>query len=331
MTALRREVERYLDAVRPGSEAAPIVSGASIRRFYRVRTLEGPSLVLVDYGLPFEDETDDMRLGRVFREAGLPVAEIVDASAAVGCLLLEDLGDVSLASAMVDAGRGKEAARHLLEQAVILAAQVAGRGTPVLARSDRKSGPALDAERFRFEMDFFLEHYAGGLRGCKSPPAELRDALYALADRAADTPRRVLCHRDFHGRNLMLPPGGGLAMVDIQDARWGPDTYDLASLLRDAYVDIDEAWIAPLVDLYRSALDEPPAEGFGTRLDRVSAQRMIKALGTFGYQATVRHETRYRDAVTRTLHRLQGLLPAFAETRPLHALLTDAGLLEPPA
>ena len=330
MTLLRREIERYLDAVRPGSEAVPIVSGASIRRFYRVRTPEGRSLVRVAYGLPFEDETDDVRLGRVFREAGLRVAEIVDASAAVGCLLVEDLGDVSLASAMAAAGRGNEAARRLLEQAVTLAAQVAGRGTPVLARSDRKSGPALDAERFRFEMDFFLEHYAGALLGCKSPPAELREALHALAERAADTPHRVMCHRDFHSRNLMLPPAGGLAMVDIQDARWGPDTYDLASLLRDAYIDIDEAWIAPLVDLYLSALDEPPAEGFGSRLDRVSAQRMIKALGTFGYQATVRHKARYRDAVMRTLNRLQGLLPAFEETRPLHALLTKAGLLKLP-
>jgi aminoglycoside/choline kinase family phosphotransferase len=330
MTVLRPEIERYLDAVRPGSVAAPIVSGASVRRFYRVRTSEGGTLVLVDYGLPFKDETDDMRLGRVFREAGLRIAEIVDASAAVGCLLLEDLGDESLASALVAAGRDKDAARRLLEQAVLLAAHVAGRGTPVLARSDRKSGPALDAERFRFEMDFFLEHYAGGLLGCKSPPVELREALHALADRAADTPRRVMCHRDFHSRNLMLPPAGGMAMVDIQDARWGPDTYDLASLIRDAYIDIDEAWIAPFVDLYLSALDEAPAEGFGSRLDRVSAQRMIKALGTFGYQATVRHETRYRDAVTRSLHRLQGLLPVFAETRPLHALMTEAGLLDPP-
>jgi aminoglycoside/choline kinase family phosphotransferase len=330
MSALRPEIEHYLEAVRPGSEAGPIVSGASVRRFYRVRTPDGQSLVLLDYGRPFEEETDDMRLGRVFREAGLRVAEIVDASAAVGCLLLEDLGDVCLDSAMVAAGRDREAARRLLEQAVNLAAQVALRGTPVLARSDRKSGPALDAERFRFEMDFFLEHYVGGLLGCNRPPGELRDALHALADGAADTPHPVLCHRDFHSRNLMLPPSGGMAMVDIQDARWGPDSYDLASLLRDAYIDIDESWIPSLVDLYRSALDQPPAEGFGSRLHRVSAQRMIKALGTFGYQATVRNETRYGDAVTRTSHRLQRLLPAFEETRPLHALLTDAGLLTPP-
>jgi aminoglycoside/choline kinase family phosphotransferase len=327
MSGLRPEIEQFLDAACPGAEVVPIASGASIRRFYRVRTAEDRSLVLVDYGLPFEDETDDVRVGRIFREAGLRVAEIRDLSAAAGCLLVEDLGDTSLQAAVIAAGRLTDGARRLLEQAVILAAQVAVRGTPALERSARRSGPSLDAERFRFEMDFFLEHYAGGLRDCPSPPAELREALHALADRAAETPLRVLCHRDFHSRNLMLPPGGGLAMVDIQDARWGPDTYDLASLLCDAYIDIHDDWIDPLVDLYRATLREPPPEGFASRLDRVSAQRMIKALGTFGYQATVRGETCYADAVARTVSRLQRLLPEFAETRPLHAMMSEAGLL----
>ena len=155
----------------------------------------------------------------------------------------------------------------------IAAAEIANRGTPVLKDSERAEGPALDAERFRFEMDYFLEHYVRGLRGIENPPEELTGALHALADRAADTPRRVLCHRDYHSRNLMVAADGSLAMVDIQDARWGPDTYDLASLLHDGYIEFDEDWIDPLIDLYLSALDGPPAEGFRTRLTRVSAQR----------------------------------------------------------
>lgn len=330
MTALRPEVERYLDAVCPGATVVPIASGASMRRFFRVGLEDGRSHVLADYGQPFEDETDDVRLGRVFRQAGLRVAEIVDVSGTSGCLLLEDLGDTSLESALAAAGGTTDAARHLLERAVALAAQVADRGTPVLAHSDRRDGPALDAERFRFEMDFFLEHYVVGLRGYPSPPAGLREALYALADRAADTPRRVLCHRDFHSRNLMLPPDGGLAMVDIQDARWGPDTYDLASILRDAYIDVESTWVRGLVGLYRADLSEPQVAGFRERLDCVSAQRMIKALGTFGFQATVRHETRYADAVIRSLARLRTLLPDLDEPGSLHMLMADAGLLRTP-
>jgi aminoglycoside/choline kinase family phosphotransferase len=279
-----------------------------------VRTPDGGSRVLVDYGLSFEGETDDVRLARVFREADLRVAEIFDVSGVAGCLLVEDLGDTRLESVVADA-------RPALERAVLLAAQVAVRGTEALARSDRRDGPVLDTERFRYEMDYFLEHYVEGLCGIDPPPEGLGEGLHALADRAADTPKRILCHRDYHSRNLMVAPDGSLAMVDIQDARWGPDTYDLASLLRDGYIDIDEAWIDPLVDLYLSALDDPPAEGFRTRLIRVSAQRMIKALGTFGYQVTVRRDRRYLAPIPRILARLDRILPELPETRRLHDLL----------
>jgi hypothetical protein len=275
----------------------------------------------MDYGAPFDGETDDVRLARLFRGAGLPVAAVLGVHGAVGCLTLEDLGELRLETAVADDdGTLRSDAGPLIENAVVLAARVASKGTPVLARSERRNGPVLDAERFRFEMDFFLEHYAGGLRRV-SPPEELRTALHALADLAAATPRRVLCHRDFHSRNLMVRTDGTLAMVDVQDARWGPDSYDLASFLRDAYVDIEEARIESLVDLYVESLDEPPASGFRSRLDRVAAQRMIKALGTFGYQATVRGEPRYLAAVPRTVRRLRSLLPRLPETRPLADLL----------
>jgi len=328
MTGPRPEVELYLERVCPGAEVTPIGGDASTRSFWRVRLPDGRSRVLMDYGLPFENETDDVRLARIFREAGLPVAEVHEVADEVGCLLLEDLGEHSLEASVAWAnGRLRPHARPLVESAVILAARIASNGTPVLARSDRKNGPTLDAERFRFEMDFFIEHFVVGLRGL-SPPDGLRDALHALADQAADTPLRVMCHRDFHSRNLMVRPGEKLALVDIQDARWGPDSYDLVSLLRDGYIDIEDDWIDPLVDLYVSTLDEVPAQGFRSRLDRVSAQRMIKALGTFGYQATVRNAPRYLDGVPRTLRRLRDLLPRTAETGALMRLLSEAGALD---
>jgi aminoglycoside/choline kinase family phosphotransferase len=330
MTRPRPEVESYLETVCPGAEITPIGGDASTRSFWRVRLPDGRSRVLMDYGLPFEKETDDVRLARIFREARLPVAEVHEVSDTVGCLLLEDLGERSLEASVAWAnGRLRPHARPMIESAVILAARIASSGTPVLARSDRKKGPALDAERFRFEMDFFIEHFVVGLRGL-SPPDGMRDALHALADEAADTPRQVLCHRDFHSRNLVVRSGGKLALVDIQDARWGPDSYDLVSLLRDGYIDIEDDWIDPLVELYVSTLDELPAQGFRSRLDRVSAQRMLKALGTFGYQATVRNAPRYLDGVPRTLRRLRDLLPGMAETRPLMRLLSEAGALDDP-
>ena len=184
----------------------------------------------------------------------------------------------------------------------------------------------IRADRFRFEMDHFAEHYVLGLRRV-TPPNDLLEALHALADRAAETPRRVFCHRDFHSRNLMVLADESLALVDIQDARWGPDSYDLASLLRDAYIDIDESWIDPLVELYVATLGEAASEGFRTRLDCVSVQRMIKALGTFGYQATVRRERRYLESIPRTVVRLRTLLPNIAQGPELLKILDGDGLL----
>jgi len=326
----RPEVRRYLRESIPGATAVPLAGDASTRRFYRVALPDGSTRVLMDYGTPFSGDTDDIRLNRVFRAAAVPAAEILDVSPAAGCLLLEDLGDRTLEKLLLGpSGKPAPGALPLLERAVRLAARVADRGTVELERSERANGPALDAARFRFEMDYFLDHFAGALRGLDRPSPELRAELYALADRAARTPRRVLCHRDFHSRNLLLTDDGRIAVVDIQDARWGPDSYDLASLLRDAYFETEESWIEPLIALYESCLDQPPdPESFRRRFHTVAAERMIKALGTFGYQTAVRGSARYLDPARRTAGRLRRLLPRAEETARLGRLLLSEGLLE---
>jgi N-acetylmuramate 1-kinase len=330
MTEPRPEIQGFIDQRYAGATIERLAGDASYRIFYRLRPVTGHSVVLMDYGSPFLEETDDIRLGRLFRQAGLRVADLVHSAPEIGLLILEDLGETSLESVLTRAGSGRgEGPPSALIQAVELAAGVARAGTPVLAASERATGPVLDAERFRFEMDFFVEHFAVGLRGMSQPGVDVCDELYGLADRAATTPTRVLCHRDLHSRNLMVLEDGSLAMVDIQDARWGPDSYDLASLLRDAYVEIDERWLEPLTEKYLRALADPPEPGaFRRRLEIVAVQRMIKALGSFGYLTVVKRMRRYLDAIPRTVARLERLLPSMDETRPLHAALTRSGLLK---
>ena len=326
----REDIRRYLLEAAPGATAVSLAGDASTRRFYRLTLGDGSTRVLMDYGKPFADETDDMRLNRVFRDAGLPVPQILAASPESGCLILEDLGDHTLEALLLDrSGRPDHGSFSLLEQAVRLAVRIAEQGTAALERSERAGGPALDAKRFRFEMDYFLDKFAGAMRGCSRAPAGLREELHALADRTARSPRRVFCHRDFHSRNLMMTERGGLVLVDIQDARWGPDSYDLASLLRDAYAEIDEGWIEPLIGLYLSGLSNPPDPGpFRRRFHAVAAQRMIKALGTFGHQVAVKGDGRYLQAARRTVGRLRRILPAAEETGPLAERMLTAGLLD---
>jgi len=324
---IRPEAADWVARLRPDAEITPLAGDASTRRFYRIRQPGAPSVVLVDYGQPFHGESDDVKLGRIFREAGLPVARPLDMAPELGCSLVEDLGDTTLERAVRAGGAAVPA---LLRSAIDLSVAIADGGTPVLARSERSAGPRLDADRFRFEMDFFIENYAVALRGTH-PTAELTTALHDLADRSAASPRLILCHRDYHSRNLMVGADHGLTMVDIQDARWGPDTYDLASFVRDPYLNLgeDEDLVAELVDRYLSSLAAPPpALEFRLRLHLVAAQRMIKCLGTFGRQVAVLGRARYAEAIPPTARMLRTVLPRSGSTRSLGELLERQGLLE---
>ena len=99
----------------------------------------------------------------------------------------------------------------------------------------------------------------------------------------------MLCHRDYHSRNLMLC-AGELYIIDFQDARMGPDTYDLASLLRDSYVDLPEEDSRELIDHFIALKREGSPEtataewehAFRDRFEMMALQRNLKALGTFG-------------------------------------------------
>ncbi len=130
---------------------------------------------------------------------------------------------------------------------------------------------------------------------------------------------RVLCHRDYHSRNLMLQRGR-LYIIDFQDARMGPDTYDLASLLRDSYVDIGDRELDELIAYFLALKSRTDAVEFRRRFDLMALQRNLKALGTFGYQTTTRRNTVYIQYMPRTLRYVQTNLdkyPRFARLREI--------------
>ena len=99
----------------------------------------------------------------------------------------------------------------------------------------------------------------------------------------------MLCHRDYHSRNLMLHQGR-LYMIDFQDARLGPDTYDLVSLLRDSYVDLTEVALNELIAYYLALTGARRRGRVPRRFDLMALQRNLKALGTFGYQTLARQQ-----------------------------------------
>jgi aminoglycoside/choline kinase family phosphotransferase len=314
MTPIRPELSAALEALYAGARLETLPGDASTRRFHRLFPVGGGSRIVMDYGAAFDGDTDDVRLARIFEHAALPVARVLDILPEGGALVLEDLGDTTMEVALSQAESGGTPSRpQLYRSALTLAASIATRGTEALQRSPRAGGPALDRDRFTFEMDFFLEHFVDGWLGMPEACGGLREPLHDLAAVIAAHPR-VFCHRDYHSRNLMVLPGHDMAMVDIQDARWGPDTYDVASILRDAYAEIAESEVEDFLELYRLQLPSPPdTHDFRIRFRLVAAERMIKALGTFGYQVARLKRERYREAIPRTVNRLARCLPALRE------------------
>lgn len=152
---------------------------------------------------------------------------------------------------------------------------------------------ALDRERLRFEMDFFLLHFLKGLLN-RPLGGALREGLHTLADGVADYPQ-ALAHRDFHTENILRSPAGERVLIDYQDALLAPRCYDAASLYVDAYRKPDREGEGRIE---RRVLERTGASREEFR--RTALQRVLKALGTFGYQVTHRRKARYLAAARRS-------------------------------
>jgi aminoglycoside/choline kinase family phosphotransferase len=116
--------------------------------------------------------------------------------------------------------------------------------------------------------------------------------------------------------------GGSLHIIDFQDARLGPDTYDLVSLLRDSYVDLTDRELEELIAYFLALKGDgvDPSE-FRRRFDLMAIQRNLKALGTFGYQTTARGNPVYIQYMPRTLRYARTNLEKYARFDTLRATL----------
>jgi aminoglycoside/choline kinase family phosphotransferase len=271
-----------------------------------------------------------VRIAALLRAMPLPVPAIVGHADDLGLLVLQDLGDLTL-QAYLGAAPPSEHER-LYRQAVSFIEILQRRGAELASPDSPPYRTAFDVEKLTWELDFFTRHFIEGFRGTEVPPA-FRAALdcewRVIAEELSAEPR-VLCHRDYHSRNLMLSDGD-LYIIDFQDARLGPDTYDLVSLLRDSYVDLPDDTVEHLMAHFlalkrEGAPDRLPAdweETFRDRFDVMGLQRNLKALGTFGYQTTVRANPVYMQYIPRALRYAKRTLEAHARFGRLHDLLAQ--------
>jgi aminoglycoside/choline kinase family phosphotransferase len=302
-----------------------LTSDASDRRYFRIVLPDRQSHVLAVHGAPFDEATlPFINVGRLFAAMPVPVPRILGAAGDLGVLALEDLGDVTL-QARLGAVSGPEQLR-LYREAVDLVAVIQQRGRELRSPEFVPYGVAFDVEKLTWEMNFFIKHFLDAY--CRasltaSDRASLDKELSIVVCELAAEPR-VLCHRDYHSRNLMVR-GGRLHVIDFQDARLGPDTYDLASLVRDSYVDLPDAVLESLVDHYLGLTGRRPDDtGFRERFDLMSLQRNLKALGTFGYQTTARGNPVYVQYIPRTLRYVRDNLYKYDRFARLRDVLARA-------
>ncbi len=155
---------------------------------------------------------------------------------------------------------------------------------------------------------------------------EIRGSFEKIAELLASQPR-VFVHRDYHSRNLMVD-GARLGVIDFQDALMGPETYDLASLLRDAYIELDEKLIDRLIDRYLDQLAiyrqvRTNREAFRRLLDFTSIQRNLKAAGRFVYIDRVKGNPKFLSDIPRTLGYVRRNLSKYPELFALRTQLAN--------
>ena len=282
---------------------------ASDRRYVRVVPPgKTPFLLLVHTNafdrltLPF------INVATLLSEMLVPVPQILGVDGDLGILVLEDLGDVTLQRHLQRSELDFDERLSLYSEAASLIAVMQLRGRELESNRYTPFSLAFDVEKLMAELSFFVRHFLVAHRRAvlsSSDRTLLADEFNALAEALATEPR-VFCHRDFHSRNLMVHDGR-LHVIDFQDARMGPDTYDLASLLRDSYVDIDRTILDRAVAIYFDRIGRIEPADFRGRFDQMAVQRHLKALGTFGYQASMVGTDRYADAVPRTLAYLKSI------------------------
>jgi len=273
----------------------PASSDASFRRYFRVdagaardassASAAARSFVAMDAPPAHEDTRPFTMVARLLARHGLSAPRILAADPEQGFLLLTDLGTTTYADALARADAPVEAMYADALDALVRLQGIAP--DPAL--------PPYDAGRLLAEMRLFPDWYVARQLDARLDAAEraMLESTFARLAEAALAQGQVLVHRDYHCRNLMLleppaPPGlPNPGVLDFQDAVVGPVTYDLVSLLRDAYVEWPEArqraWAARYWEAARGAALPVAADfdAFCRDLDWMGLQRALKVLGIF--------------------------------------------------
>ena len=260
----------------PLLELTTASADASFRRYFRAVTASG-SHVVMDAPPSHEDCRPYLHVARLLRAAGANTPEILAENLGEGFLLLSDFGNITYLMALDDAtadGLYRDANAELVK---------------IQAASRPGELPDYDAELLMREMRLFPDWYVARHLGAELSPeqqATLETTFQAVLANNLAQPK-VYVHRDWHSRNLMVTEQDNPGVLDFQDAVYGPITYDLVSIYKDAYISWDEERVLDWVIRYWQAARQaglPVQDDFGAfyrDYEWMGVQRHIKVLGIF--------------------------------------------------
>lgn len=339
LTPLAELVKRVFSAE---LDATPMPGGASTRRYFRLALPGGASAVAMfvpEGGKPEEvqkahdaERWPFLEVRDLLAERGVDVPAILAEDTDRGWLVIEDLGDDTLANWL---RRRPEDKPRLYTRAVTDLAR-AQRALTALPAGSVVASRTFDFELLRWEIEHFREWGldARGRALADGDAARWAEIADRLARRVAELPQGFV-HRDYQSRNLMVqakPSDADLRIVwiDFQDALLGPRVYDLVALLNDSYQEFDRAFVEARLSDYADAL------GLGAddrarlvhEFDLVTVQRKLKDAGRFVFIDRVKENPSFLKFVTPTIHKVDAALarlaPGDADMMELRAILDRA-------
>ena len=300
----------------------PASADASFRRYFRLRLDDGSTRIVMDAPPEHEDCRPFLHVAALFGKADVHVPEVYAENLEQGFLLLSDLGNTTYLQ-VLDADSAPRLYRDANQALINI--QLASR-PGILPDYDR----ALLERELNLFPDWYLARHLGVTLDAQQEAA-LRSVFVQILDSNLAQPP-VFVHRDYHSRNLMLIENGqNPGVIDFQDAVYGPLTYDLVSLYRDAYIAWEEAQELDFVIRYWEAAR---AAGLPVRSDFddfyrdyewMGAQRQIKVLGIFARLYHRDGKDGYLKDMPRVMAYLRRTCERYPELKPLRQLLDRLG------
>jgi aminoglycoside/choline kinase family phosphotransferase len=306
------------------SDVVKLTGDASTRRYYRINTNQTSFVSCLTDAKENIESSDFLNVQKVLGENKVRVPRIIDQNIKKGYMLQEDLGNITFLS-HIATKLTKDEIYNEYERVIDSLIEI----HKVPKDKDYNWGTLeFDVEKYIFEMNFTKKYFINKflkVELSKQEEKDLDEDLLKLVSEIASM-EKVLSHRDFHSRNIMVKDGEFI-YIDFQDARQGIPQYDLVSLLEDCYFQLETSNVEKLKTYYfdnyikKFSTDQKNLETFMRMYDLMTIQRVFKAIGSFSYIYETREDIRYVKYIGFAFEKVRNKLKNYPEFSKLFSIL----------